>query len=142
MTFIAPPAPVVIDASVTVGLAVGDERAVAAALEAARLGSTLLAPPHVWIETANALIRGRRHSAVDAAQVLEDMVRMGLESADRGLRGLRAAAGLAERHGLSVYDAAYLSLAIDLDAVLATLDKPLARAAAAEGISVMGAPAD
>ena len=44
------------------------------------------------------------------------------------------ALALAERHRLSVYDATYLWLAIDVDGELATFDRDLARAAAAEGV--------
>lgn len=139
MTFTAAPQAVVIDASVTVGLANGEEAAIEAALEAARGGGMLLAPVHMWIETANALVRGRRHSAVLVTQVLEDLGRTGIEAADRGLPGLRSAIELAERHGLSVYDAAYLWLAMDVEGALATLDRQLARAALAEGIPVLGA---
>ncbi len=40
----------------------------------------------------------------------------------------------ADRHRLSVYDATYLWLAIDVDGELATFDRDLARAAAAEGV--------
>lgn len=140
MTFAAPPVPVVLDASITVGMATGEEPAINAALAAARGGGMLIAPAHVWIETANALVRGRRHSPLDVVQVLEDMARMGIETADRGLEGLRAAIGLAERHRLSVYDAAYLWLAIDVDGELATLDQQLARAAAAEGVALVIQP--
>ena len=41
---------------------------------------------------------------------------------------------LAERHRLSVYDATYLWLAIDVDGELATFDRALATAAEAEGV--------
>jgi predicted nucleic acid-binding protein len=41
---------------------------------------------------------------------------------------------LARRHRLSAYDAVYLELARRLMRPLLTLDKPLARAAAAEGV--------
>lgn len=44
---------------------------------------------------------------------------------------------LARTHGLSVYDARYLELALRDGRALATLDRGLARAAAAEGIVVM-----
>ena len=47
---------------------------------------------------------------------------------------IRIALLLAERHHLSVYDATYLSLAIDVDGELATFDRDLARAARAEGV--------
>lgn len=140
MTFAVPPTPVVVDASITVGMAAGEEPAISAALAAARGGGMLLAPAHIWIETANALVRGRRRSPLDVVEVLEDMARLGIETADRGLDGLRAAVGLADRHQLSVYDAAYLWLAIDVDGELATLDRQLARAAAAEGVPLVIEP--
>ena len=44
---------------------------------------------------------------------------------------------LAERHGLSSYDAIYLELAKRHTAPLATLDKTLARAAADEGLPLV-----
>ena len=45
--------------------------------------------------------------------------------------------GLARRHALTTYDAAYLELALRLGATLATLDRKLARAADAEGVEVI-----
>ncbi len=50
--------------------------------------------------------------------------------------GVAYAAGLAERHRLSAYDATYLWLAIDVDGELATFDKALAAAAVAEGVPI------
>ena len=44
---------------------------------------------------------------------------------------------LAERHRLSFYDAVYLELAKRFGAPVATLDKALARAAAAEGLPLV-----
>ena len=44
---------------------------------------------------------------------------------------------LAERHGLSFYDAIYLELAKRHTAPLATLDKALPRAAAYEGLHLV-----
>ena len=44
---------------------------------------------------------------------------------------------LAERHDLSFYDAVYLELAKRHTAPIATFDKALARAAAAEGLSLI-----
>jgi predicted nucleic acid-binding protein len=41
---------------------------------------------------------------------------------------------LQRRHGLSAYDAVYLSLAFHLEAPLATTDKKLAKAAKTEGV--------
>ncbi|AVC42572.1 type II toxin-antitoxin system VapC family toxin [Achromobacter ruhlandii] len=45
---------------------------------------------------------------------------------------------LAREHGLTVYDASYLELALWRGAVLATFDKRLARAAQASGVLVVG----
>ena len=60
----------------------------------------------------------------------------GVELADRGFDGLEAALVLADRHTLSVCDATYLWLAMDVDGELATFDKALIRAAEAEGVEL------
>lgn len=44
---------------------------------------------------------------------------------------------IARRHGLSVYDAAYVELALRQQLPLATLDRKLASAAMAEGLEVV-----
>ena len=49
-----------------------------------------------------------------------------------------AIARLAFKHNLTSYDATYLALALDHEAPLATLDKALAAAAKAEGVTVLG----
>jgi predicted nucleic acid-binding protein len=46
--------------------------------------------------------------------------------------------GLAEHHGLTAYDVAYLDLAIRLSLPLATEDGDLRKAALAEGLEVLG----
>ena len=45
---------------------------------------------------------------------------------------------LARTHRLTVYDAAYLELALRVDAPLATLDRELARAARAAKVPLLG----
>jgi len=52
--------------------------------------------------------------------------------------GLRALGEAAVKHGLTGYDAAYLALALDRGLPLATLDKPLAAAARAEEVPILG----
>jgi predicted nucleic acid-binding protein len=96
----------------------------------------ILAPAHFPVEVANALLRGARLTAIDASARLERLWASGVETADRGLPGLLGAIELAERHRLTVYDALYLDLALDVDAELATLDRDLTAAAASEGVPV------
>jgi predicted nucleic acid-binding protein len=50
-----------------------------------------------------------------------------------------AALSLAERHGLTVYDAAYLEIASRRKIPLATLDRQLREAATSDGIQLLGA---
>jgi predicted nucleic acid-binding protein len=97
----------------------------------------LLAPPHFPVEVANALLRGAGLPGLDAAARLERLYASGVETADRGLPSLLGALELANRHRLTVYDALYLDLAVDVDAELATLDRDLAAAATSEGLIVI-----
>jgi predicted nucleic acid-binding protein len=134
MTFTTAPAPIIVDASVAVGSVTGELPAIAAMEAWASSSAVLLAPPLFWSETANALMRGMRIAAGDVAGTLRALRRTQIEVADRGFDGLEAALVLAERHRLSVYDAAYLWLAIEVDGELATFHRELATAARAEGI--------
>jgi len=95
--------------------------------------------PAVWrLEFPNALLvaeRRRRLSREERHQVLDEAARLRLR-VDAAVPELRAISDLAERHGLSTYDAAYLDLAARQGATLITLDKGLAAAATAAGIAV------
>lgn len=98
----------------------------------------VLVPEHFGQEVANALLRSARVSAPEAITMLGRLFRTGFEVADRGLGGLQGSIELASRYGLSVYDAAYVDLALDVDAELATLDGQLRTAAEAEGVPILG----
>lgn len=101
-------------------------------------GDLLLTSPVFPFEVANALLRGS--SVVDAREVptlVSELFATGFEVADRGAAGLSTTLALATHHGLTVYDAAYLDLAIDVDGALATLDRDLRAAATAEGIDLV-----
>jgi len=138
MTFSAAQRTVVVDASAAVELLCGDATWYdrwQAWLEA---DAMILAPAHFSGEVANALLRSVRLEALEAANRLARLFGLGLETADRRLPGLLGAIELAERHRLTVYDALYLDLALDVDAELATLDRDLAAAAEAEGVAVVG----
>lgn len=93
-----------------------------------------------WFEIRNAMTTGLRRKRVTDQAVgsfLSDLLllRIALDPipADAELFAL------AERHRLTFYDAAYLELARREDCPLATLDDALARAAATEGVALIGA---
>ena len=136
MTFRAAQLAVVIDASAAMALLSGDERWLERWQAWVELDVMLLAPAHFSVEVANALLRGAGLGAVDTAARLERLDAMGGETADRGLPGLLGAVELAERHRLTVDDALYLDLALDVDAQLATLDPDLAAAATSERLTI------
>lgn len=98
-----------------------------------------LVPPLFWPELANALLKGVRIPPAEVTRRLERLHSSGIEVADRGLPGLLESVALADRHGLTVYDASYLQLAIDVDGDLATLDAALAQAARSENVAVVPA---
>lgn len=132
----AAPRAVVPDASVAVSLVLGDPRWVDAWRDWTASSALILVPAHFGHEVANALLRSARAGSHATTAALERLFRTGFETADRGLLGLAEAVRLADQHGLSVYDAAYLDLAIDVDGELATLDRDLAAAATAEGVAL------
>jgi predicted nucleic acid-binding protein len=90
--------------------------------------------PAIWPEEVlNALlmmVRRGRISASEAMARIQDLGALGttIDEPDYG-RTARVVYPLAERYGLTVYDAAYLELAMRRDAPLATLDEALIRAA-------------
>jgi predicted nucleic acid-binding protein len=101
-------------------------------------GEMLLAPPHFPVEVANGLLRGSSVVSPDQVSMLiRELSATGFEVADRGPLGLERSIDLAVRHRLTVYDAAYLDLAIDVDGELATLDDALRSAADAERVPLV-----
>jgi predicted nucleic acid-binding protein len=96
----------------------------------------LLSPAHFHAEVANALLRSRGLPAIMVMTLLERLIASGSEIADRGVVGVLDAVTLAEKHSLTVYDALYLQLALDIDGELATLDAALRVAAASEGVAI------
>jgi predicted nucleic acid-binding protein len=99
--------------------------------------------PGLWkLEVANILEMGARRGRHDAAfrnSTLADLallpIRVDTET-DRQAWG--ATLQLSERHRLTLYDAAYLELALRRGLPLASFDGDLRRAAQAEGVVVLG----
>ncbi|WP_407050518.1 type II toxin-antitoxin system VapC family toxin [Methyloraptor flagellatus] len=134
---------VVVDASIVIAGSLRDEnrddRALAfRVFEQIRQGSGL-APSQWWAEIANTLVvalRRNRLQAEEIAPILDDVAALAVTCEPASLRATLAATTLAQRHGLTVYDAAYLELALRTKATLASLDRAMLRAAADEGVAV------
>lgn len=113
-----------------------------AALSLLADGSALVPVLFVW-ETVNVCLTAERRGLLTRAKssaFLEYLhslpITLDAESPRAGMAGLLQ---LAQRHGLSAYDAAYLDLALRSGSPLATKDARLRRAADAEGVG--GIPA-
>jgi len=95
--------------------------------------------PAVWrLEFPNALLIAERRRRIDRQTRLEalDLAAALALRVDAAAIDMRVISTLAERHGLSTYDAAYLELALREGLDLITLDRTLAQAATAAGIAV------
>jgi len=133
----------VLDNSVALTWCFEDERtpATAALLEQVA-GSGALAPGLWPLEALNGLLVAERRGRLDAPlrKRLAGFLRalpISLDD-DTASQAWSATAGLAERFGLSLYDAAYLELAERHNLPLATLDRDLRSAATALGLTVLG----
>lgn len=90
--------------------------------------------PSVWpLEVANAFVNAQRRGRLRpgrTAELIAEIANLGIE-VDRhtSSQAWKETLTLARRHGLSVYDAAYLELAIRESLPLATLDQALAKVA-------------
>ena len=99
-----------------------------------------IVPALWWFELRNVLVvneRRRRLSeqaTVDFLRLLSSDMTITIES----VPDETAVMTLARRHRLTVYDAAYLELALRERLDLATLDENLAEAARREGVAVVG----
>lgn len=137
MSFGQAPRAIVVDASAAVSFLQGDSAWVARWTEWAKGGAIVLAPAHFAAELANALLRSARLPAAQVALDLDRLWRSGLEAVDLQLPALVEAVNLAEQHQLTVYDALYLQLTLEVDAELASLDGDLIAAARSEGVELV-----
>jgi predicted nucleic acid-binding protein len=99
--------------------------------------------PALWhLEIANVLqvgIRRQRHTTDFRDRVLSDLSEFPIHvDPETHRQAWGPTARLAERHGLTVYDAAYLELALRRGLPLATLDEDLRAAAGVEGVPLLG----
>lgn len=131
--------PAVLDASVTLPWFLQDERTAFTDSVFAALGQEEFWVPAVWrLEFPNALLVAERKRRIDRQTRLEALdFASGLAlRVDPAAIDMRSISAIAERHGLSTYDASYLELASRQGFGLVTLDRALADAAGAAGIPV------
>ena len=133
----------VIDASATLPWCFADEatEATNALLIRLRTGDEAMVPAHWPVEVANALlaaVRRKRIPPVDVHQFLENLEALPIRVDTTTRNPIRAGVfPLAEQYELTVYDAAYLELAIRERLPLATLDNDLRKASSAAGVSLV-----
>lgn len=128
-----------LDASVSLSWVFADERDEFAFAILQRLEADQARVPLIWwFEVRNALLvneRRQRITAADSAGFLRMLSGLSIEidaapDSDRVMT-------LSRRHRLTVYDCAYLELALRDGLPLATLDAQLAAAARREGVAVI-----
>ena len=133
----------VIDASVTLPWCFSDEatEATNALLTRLKTGDEAIVPVHWPFEVANALliaVRRKRIPSEDVQQFLEDLevlpIRVDTTTKNLVRTGVLP---LAEQYELTVYDAAYLELAIREGLPLATLDNDMRKASRAAGVPLV-----
>lgn len=130
---------VVFDCSVTLAWFLKDERTAFTDTAFELLETEECWVPYLWrLEFPNALLfaeRKRRLGREQRLEILDNAAQLHLRT-DHALPDIRSLSSLAERRGLTVYDASYLELAMRSAFDLITLDRDLAEAAAAEGVNV------
>jgi len=141
----AGPAPVVIDASVGIGLIRGESIApeVRAALRQARAAETrLLVPSIFWLEVVNSLAGRHRLPPGVILEAVAELDALELETVEVDRPLLLVVVDEMAQHGLTAYDAAYLALATGAGARLLTADVRLASAAGNQAVLLTdpGAP--
>lgn len=129
----------VLDASIVLAFILPDESEPLAALAMDAISrNSALAPVHWPLEIANGLLIAQRRRRITPAirlGGLADAALLPVELDDQTqLRAWGQTSDIAAKYNLSIYDAAYLELAHRKRLPLATLDKALQRAAAAEAI--------
>lgn len=131
--------PFIIDASVIAGWALGesDRRVIETRERLQHDGG--MAPWLWWFKLRNALVQNERRGRVretESTEFLDRLSRLAVTLDDNPDGAVTMA--LARRHRPSVYDASYFELALRKGLALATLDGPLAVAAHAEGVMLVG----
>jgi predicted nucleic acid-binding protein len=129
----------ILDASVAASWAFPDEDDPRATAAFARIDvETAQVPTLWWFEIRNMLVVNERRGRIVEQQTrvfLSKLARLPIIEDRTPVEA--AVLTLARRHSLTVYDAAYLELAVRSDCPLSTLDGALIRAARAEAVRLL-----
>ena len=132
----------VLDASVVIADVLQEHNAAVAHAILERVwrdGATV--PGHWHLEVGNTLLittRRRGLASEDRAAILRLLRALPIAiDPETPQRAWLSAMTLADRHGLTLYDAAYLELALRLGSPLASFDEALRRAADAEAVTLL-----
>lgn len=101
------------------------------------------APQHWQLELTNQILMGMRRKRLDSEMAdiaIQEIGEFPVEIDNETGRRHADTYALAARHGLTIYDAAYLELALRRRCSLATYDCALRTAALAEGLKVLPTP--
>ena len=134
----------VLDGSATVAWLLPDERTAAPQRVLEQVVANGAVVPTLWsLEVGNALtlaIRRKRISKADRADAMTKLSDLPIEiDPETSSHAWTSTLALADRFGLTLYDACYLELAQRRELPLATLDKDLRKAAKALNIPLLGA---
>lgn len=132
----------VIDCSVSMAWCFEDERTSASDALLARAVESGAVAPAIWpLEVCNVLLGAARRKRIPAEAVSQVAQRIAALPIAVDTEGVALtwsnALQLAERHGLSSYDASYLELSQRKALPLATMDDALRRAAMVTGVAVL-----
>jgi len=130
--------PIVIDASMAANWELDDEQNEAAnqILDEVR-HRPLITTSIFWHEMRSIFLAGEKRGRTEQGEslrLLQHLRALGIREQQDG--GDALILELASRYDLSAYDAAYLALAVQAEAVLATNDRKLARTAIAAGVEL------
>lgn len=134
---------IVLDCSVTVASFFQDEQTPAVLTAMRIVVAEGAVAPSLWrYEVGNALLMAERRKRIDASYrhaCLADLSALDIRIDEEGdSRVWTAALRIAEAQALTLYDAAYLELALRLGLPLATLDEQMRAAAMALKVELLG----
>ena len=133
----------VLDSSVALAWVLPGEGSDATEALLDEIAATGAAVPSLWpLETANVLLyaeKARRITRDERRRSLTTLAALPIRiDPDTAAQAFGSTLSLAESHGLTLYDASYLELALRLALPLASLDRKLRQAAQASSLELLG----